>query len=81
MTVGSRLCYLRSASLEASMEDMGVTSIRLPEALLERLDKWRAGRLDDEGRQMTRSAAMRHIVMRALDRDKGGRGHRELGRP
>ena len=77
MTVGSRLCYLRSASLEASMEDMGVTSIRLPEALLERLDKWRAGRLDDEGRQMTRSAAMRHLVMRALDRDKGGRGQRE----
>jgi metal-responsive CopG/Arc/MetJ family transcriptional regulator len=63
------------------MEDMGVTSIRLPEALLRRLDEWRAGRLDDEGRQMTRSAAMRHLVMRALDREAGRRGQRERRDP
>jgi predicted transcriptional regulator len=63
------LCYHCSASLEASMKDMGVTSIRLPEALLRRLDNWREGCVDEEDRPMTRSAAIRILVKRGMMED------------
>jgi Arc/MetJ-type ribon-helix-helix transcriptional regulator len=58
------------------MSGMDVTAIRLPDPVVRRIDEWRSGRLDSEGRPVSRSAAIRLLLMAALDRDAGRRGAR-----
>jgi Arc/MetJ-type ribon-helix-helix transcriptional regulator len=59
------------------MSGMDVVAVRLPVQVEQWLDAWRAGRVDEEGREVSRSAAVRIWLVRAMRQDMAERGHHE----